>query len=80
MYGSSCASVPMPWPDAVHEVLAEARAAAITRRDAASTSSHGVPTVAAAHAGLLRVDEHRVDVADLGGGSPTWNMRVMSEQ
>ena len=33
-----------------------------------------------AHAGLLRLDEHRVRVAHLGGGSPTWNIRVMSEQ
>ena len=34
-------------PDAVHEVLTEAGVARSPARDAASTSSHGVPTVAA---------------------------------
>ena len=32
------------------------------------------------HRPLLRLDEHRVRVAHLGAGSPTTNMRVMSEQ
>ena len=52
---------------AVHEVVAVARRRRSRARAAASTASHGVPTVAGAHAGLLRVDEHVVRVAHLGG-------------
>ena len=38
----------------------------MTRRAAASTSSHGVPTVAAATAGRLRLVQHGVELGELG--------------
>ncbi len=66
MYGSSCASVPMPCPTrCTKESPKPARA--MTARDAASTSRHSAADGRGAHARLLRLDEHRVHVGDLRG-------------
>ena len=64
MYGSSCASVPMPCPTRWTK-FSPKPAAVITRRAAASTASHGVPTVAACTPASCASAQHRVDVAHL---------------